>query len=725
MGIKADLKAARVQMQAGDPAQALAIIQSVLDGPSPELQDPQLKYAFLITAGLAHLAAENLSASEGRFREAAGSLPDAPQAWKGLIECLERGGRVEALPECLERAAEIAEGKGNLSRARSLRLRLGQVLDDLGRPEEALEALLMHVNNPDAIAGEAGGSSGIAGEERLSMLLLVAVLEVAKEDIAVTRRVEKRLEKSSFGVGLSTSAAASAASVAAPAVARSRDRSALLSEYRGKVLAKDAAEGSPVAERLNAALRALEAFQGSAPDPTDLTDPIGVTDATGATGGLTGRNAAHAQAANTLKAVVVRFCRAFLGRAVQIAESSQRGDGGSTTEARAVAGTGVAVPWQGVIDAGVSVRKAVGGAEGDGGWVAMSTLLASSYTHVDGVELWRMAQEGSEDAQHPWLSAEACLHLAGVALWAGDALEADKLLQAAATAAAAATAVASPAVAAPAQAVSATTAGRTQRSTRANTWNGLSGPGSDWRELSLRCLVDKKLGYPGAARGDPKTALARAEEAVMAFEDSRLIRGTPGGHYGDLLGRLTLARASLLLKMGRLDEARLAADNAAGGGCSARSSGKGDSPVDEADSPTDRADTSAESYDGPAEEDGGSQAEAQVPGMSAAITPQVGDDGSTVPYLYCSAKCVAADVDMAEGDFDAAKAKLEDVLDRHAGFADALSRLGWLLLGCGHGVGVGIKGGVDRGDVEAARSLLERAVGEEPNSSSHAFRLAR
>ena len=66
-----------------------------------------------------------------------------PQAWKGLIDRFERVGseKLEALPECLSRAAEIAEGKRNFSRARALRLRLGTVLDSLGKKEEALEAV--------------------------------------------------------------------------------------------------------------------------------------------------------------------------------------------------------------------------------------------------------------------------------------------------------------------------------------------------------------------------------------------------------------------------------------------------------------------------------------------------------------------------------------------------------------------------------------------------------
>lgn len=65
------------------------------------------------------------------------------QAWRGLIDCLEQAGaaRVAALPECLLRAAEIAEGKGNFLKARALRVRLGTVLDSLGKQEEALEAV--------------------------------------------------------------------------------------------------------------------------------------------------------------------------------------------------------------------------------------------------------------------------------------------------------------------------------------------------------------------------------------------------------------------------------------------------------------------------------------------------------------------------------------------------------------------------------------------------------
>ncbi|CAN0405722.1 unnamed protein product, partial [Laminaria digitata] len=180
--------------------------------------------------------------------------------------------------------------------------------------------------------------------------------------------------------------------------------------------------------------------------------------------------------------------------------------------------------------------------------------LASSYVHVDRTDLRRMAEEGAEGnaaARHPWLTVEACLYLAGVALSAGDGLEADKLLQTASAAAAAA------GVVAPMSTAAATATGRTKQSTMTDTWEGMSGPGSNWRELSLRCLVDEKMGYPGgaAAQRDPKAALARVDEAVAAFEDSRLVRGIPGGRYSDLLGRLALAKASLLMGLGRLDDA--------------------------------------------------------------------------------------------------------------------------------------------------------------------------
>ena len=727
MGVKADLKAARVRMQAGAPAEALTIIQSVLDASPPELlQDPQLKYAFLITAGLAHLAAEDLPASEGRFREAAASLPGAPQAWKGLIECLERGGKMEALPECLGHAAEIAEGKGNLGRARSLRLRLGQVLDSLGRLEEAQEALLKHLDNPEAnptpnasldgalgaaetVAGEGGGGRGdpgLAGEEWLSMLLLVAVLETSKEDVAIAHRVDKKLDKAgTFGAGLTASAVGSAGARVAD---RNRTRSVLLSQYRAKAFAKDAAEGNPVGNRLTDAIHALEETQSAA------TDAPGATDATG----VTGPDSAPAQKA-ALKALVVRFCRAFLGRAVHIAESSQQGGGSTAGRAGTEAG------WQGVLDASVSVRKAVGGVGGmgDGGWAATATLLASSYAHVDQTELGRMAQEGAEDAaRRPWLSAQAFLHLAAMALSAGDGLEADKLLKAAAAATAAAVVPAASAA-----------TGRTQQSATVDAWKGMSGPGGNWRELSLRCLVNEKLGYPGERR-DPKAALDRIDEAVVSFEDSRVARGVPGGHYGDLLGRLALARASLLLKLGRLEDARSAVDDASSGFVCGGDRGSGAPaahPSDKADSP---AHGDSGSGGGGGDGGGGSGTQAEVPAHVAGEPPGIAPEGGAgdagradASCLYFSARCVASDVDVAEGDFEAAKENLREVLDAHAGFADALSRLGWLLMGYGGG-GAAAKNGVvvvGRSDVETARALLERAVAQEPGSSSHAFRLAR
>lgn len=78
-GVKAELKAARAKMQAGQPSEALAMIQQILDGSSLDLKDDQTLYAVLVTAGLAGVAAEDLSAAERSFRSASDLLPDAPQ----------------------------------------------------------------------------------------------------------------------------------------------------------------------------------------------------------------------------------------------------------------------------------------------------------------------------------------------------------------------------------------------------------------------------------------------------------------------------------------------------------------------------------------------------------------------------------------------------------------------------------------------------------------------
>ncbi|CAN0405693.1 unnamed protein product, partial [Laminaria digitata] len=85
--------------------------------------------------------------------------------------------------------------------------------------------------------------------------------------------------------------------------------------------------------------------------------------------------------------------------------------------------------------------------------------------------------------------------------------------------------------------------------------------------------------------------------------------------------------------------------------------------------------------------DSGGNSESEVSVLAPGEPPEIaseggggGDAGRNHPYLYYSARCVASDIDAEEGDFASAKAKLREVLDAHAGFADALSRLGWLLL---------------------------------------------
>lgn len=79
MGVKAELKAARARMQAGQPAEALSMIQEILESSSPDLKDAQTLYAVLVTAGLAGLASQDFTKAERSFRRAAESSPDAPQ----------------------------------------------------------------------------------------------------------------------------------------------------------------------------------------------------------------------------------------------------------------------------------------------------------------------------------------------------------------------------------------------------------------------------------------------------------------------------------------------------------------------------------------------------------------------------------------------------------------------------------------------------------------------
>ncbi|CAB1097730.1 unnamed protein product [Ectocarpus sp. CCAP 1310/34] len=708
MGVKGDLKAARARMQAGEPSEAFSMIQNILDSSHPDLKDAQTLYAVLVTSGLAALASQDLTAAESSFRRAADSIPDAPQpsyifipnptpkAWKGLIDCLERSGaeKVAALPECLSRAAEIAEGKGNFARARGLRLRLGTVLDHLGRKEEALEAVLRHVDSPQAMAATAGDGSGVptAATERLSLLLLAAVLETDEEQAAVARRVEKRLAKDNGGGGGISSTASGTSTAGSSSSSSSRRATALAFDYRAKALAKDddsAEGGGRVAKRLSDAMEALlDAGQSPAgEDGSGLMTREGGSDVGGDAGGaLTPDNV-------VLKPLVARFCRAYLGRAVHRAEAA------------AAAAVEASTRWREVLAACARVESAVRVSGWDDGWAATATLLASTYAlpnHQRGaagngeddnettaalLELRRIARGGAQDEaggdnadgaaaaspRRPWLKSEACLHLAGLALWAGDISQADAHLK---TAAESAVAARIP----PHRGSSTKQAGAP--------WAGaLSGPGSDWRELSLRCLVDERLGDGG---GDPAAAaalgLGRVDAAMAAFDESSRLRGKPDGEgdYADVLGRLGLARASLLLKLGggRLEEARAAVEMASAGAV-------------------------------------------HVARQASAVA----DDGiCRPPSLYCRALCVASDVDLAGGEREQAKGKLREALEAEAGFGDALSRLGWLLLGFGGGgaaSGGGKRAPCEREDVEAARPLLERAVAEEPGCSSHAFRLAR
>lgn len=552
--------------------------------------------------------------------------------------------------------------------------------------------VLRHLDSPEAMAAAAGDGSGVptAATERLSLLLLAAILETDEEQAAVARRVEKRLAKDTGGGGGISSTASG--TFTAGSSSSSRRAAALAFDYRAKALAKDddsAEGGGRVAKRLSDAMEALlEVGQSPAgEDGSGLMTREGGSDVGGGAGGaLTPDNV-------VLNPLVARFCRAYLGRAVHRAEAAAAAAAESSTR------------WREVLAACARVERAVGASGWDDGWAATATLLASTYAvpnHQRGaagngeddnettaalLELRSIARGGAQDEaggdnadgaaaaspRRPWLKSEACLHLAGLALWAGDVSQADALLK---TAAGSAVAARIP----PHRGSSTKQAGAP--------WAGaLSGPGSDWRELSLRCLVDERLGDGG---GDPAAAaalgLGRVDAAMAAFDESFRLRGPPDGEgdYADVLGRLGLARASLLLKLGggRLEEARSAVEMASAGAVHvARQASAG------------------------------------------------ADDGiCRPPSLHCRALCVASDVDLAGGEREQAKEKLREALKAEAGFGDALSRLGWLLLGFGGGgaaSGGGKRAPCEREDVEAARPLLERAVAEEPGCSSHAFRLAR
>ena len=626
MGVKADLKVARARMQSGEPGQALSMIQKILDGGSPELQDVQTLYAVLVSAGVAGLASDDLSAAERSFRRAAESLPDSPQAWKGLIDCLERAGRVEDLPECLSRAASIAEGKRNHCRVLSLLLRQAEVLDGLGRPGEALDALRRHLDNPEAVAAVAGGASPAA--ERLSASLLAALLEVSREDAAVSERVKKRLLKDSGGGIVSATVTKDSPT---------RARSALALEYRSKALVKDDEQRGPVCNRLDDALRALDEVVDVLPPDVDSQDP---------------------RQPSPLRALVARFCRTFLGRALQRAESK---DGRESA-------------WDETAAACATVRAAVRGGGWDEGWADAVFLMSSAYrSPLDAAELRRVAEDGARDDLRPWLFAESCLYLAAVAVSTGAGAEGSRLLDAAAAAVA-----------------------RDGGSSVGNsTWVGMSSRGSNWRELSLRCLADEHLGYPGGGRGDPKAALGYVESAIAAYEDSCDTRGAPAGtSVFNLRGSLELARASLLLRLGCLEDARASIATAT----SMASDGRDGDVTSEAET------TSKE-------------------GLGEA-DPTRGLTQTRSPPLRFRALCVASDVDATEGNVEAAKEKLREVLDATGGgLADALSRLGWLLLVGNANGSESAAGG--KGGAKAARPLLEKAAIQEPGSSRHAFQLAR
>lgn len=564
----------------------------------------------------------------------------------------------------------------------------------LGDPFQVLH----HLDNPEAMAAGDDGvnSTPAVAVERLAMLILAAVLEVDKEEAAVAKRVEKRLAKdSSISIG-------STGSLNTTAGRRSR-ASVLAFEYRAKALAKDAAseDGVSVGRRLIDAMQGLlEAEQAQGGEGDGLMTAQEPHEEGGSHAGSAPADAQR----RAWKALVARFCRAYLGRAIRSTESGVGRAGPSDPSTSSS-------KWQEVLTACATVERAVGQSGWDEGWVATTRFLASAYAYPDhqrrpedgteheekkkesdngaatALELRKAAKDAAIVNGRPWLKAEACLHLAGLALLAGDIAEADTLLK---------TAGATRAQQQQQQQQRTATSkdGGVGSSGGGIPWAGtLSGPGGGWRELALRCLVDERLGAPraGDATAAASLALDRVDAATVAFDDSFRVRGAPAsnGGYADILGELGLARASLMLRLGRLEEARSAIEMTSPGALRA--------------TPSDSVPTAKHS-------------QAEV----SAVAPSL--------RLHCRALCMASELDLSEGKTEHAKGKLQEVLDADPRSADALSRLGWLLLGfVGRGSvdGNGKRVGSRREDVEAARPLLERAVAEEPGCSSHAVRLAR
>lgn len=397
----------------------------------------------------------------------------------------------------------------------------------------------------------------------------------------------------------------------------------------------------------------------------------------------------------------MEFVRVFATRAVQRAEFRGGRDA-----------------WQEMLTTCSRCESAVKGAKLSAGasWISAATLVASTYHPIvlpAGSTLQQMATENSNTTNNPCLAAESCLFLAWVAWSTGDGPTANNFLNASQAARCQPQRPPQSQARAP---LPPTSAGL-------SSWQLLSGPGSAWRELSLRCLISEQLGYPGSDR-DPTVALSNLNAAVSAVDASVCARGPPLAER-DLSGSLALAKASVLIKLGELEEARSVVTIYCDGilhKCAGRT-GEGETTVLEKGSVD--VEQKAACEVGESEEHEHSRKGGGLGG--AKITPS----------LRCRALCVASDVDVAEGLLEDAKLKLREVLAADGGCAAALTRLGWLLLGFARdGVRGGGDGecataevigeGVDRQNTVAeAAVLLERAAKEEPACAMHAFRLAR
>lgn len=181
MVTKKELKDAKALLDSGDSAACAAECKkllSALEGDENESQDQLVALSMML--GSASLQLRNWETGEEAFRRACSLRPDAPQSWKGMLDCLEGAGKLEKMPEPLLRLASIAKGKGNWSRCRSLTLRAVTLAMDHELHETAAYcALKDYLGAPEAQNCEDADQEAV--DERNEMLARLALLHPLDE----------------------------------------------------------------------------------------------------------------------------------------------------------------------------------------------------------------------------------------------------------------------------------------------------------------------------------------------------------------------------------------------------------------------------------------------------------------------------------------------------------------------------------------------------------------